>query len=356
MQIYKLVLAAAALPLMFSCSGGKDDAAVGENAPQKIIFETDMGNDVDDALALDMLMKYVEDGRIELLGISSNKRDRGSVEYLDQLTTWYGHPEIPIGYVVDGVPCQDAVNYALEVVEMTDSTGAPLFARSHVTDNFVKPSVQMYRELLAAQPDSSVTVVSVGFSTNLAQLLDSKPDDISPLSGRDLVASKVSRLVTMAGEFRANGDADTLKRMTEYNIVRDIPAAAKVFAEWPTPVVTSPFELGIDVPYPGQSILNDFTWATAHPVVEAYKVYMPMPYDRPTWDLTAVLYAVEGLDGYFGISETGDIAVDGRGGTYFTPDANGTRQILTADSVQGANITNRFVELITAPPARYARK
>lgn len=354
--VLKLVLAAGAMPLMLSCSQGNKADAVQTDAPMKIIFETDMGNDVDDALAMDMLMKYVEDGKIELLGISSNKRDAGSVEYLDQLTTWYGHPEIPLGYVVDGVPCQDAVNYALAVVEMTDSaTGQPLFARSHATDDFAKPSVRMYRELLAAQPDSSVTVVSVGFSTNLAQLLDSRPDDLSPLSGRDLVAQKVNRLVTMAGEFRANAEADTLKRMPEYNILRDIPAARKVFAEWPTPVVTSPFELGIDVPYPATSIEQDFAWVPAHPVVEAYKAYMPMPYDRPTWDLTAVLYAVEGEDGYFSISGPGEISVDGRGGTAFTPSEDGTRRILASDSVQGANITRRFIELISTPPAKYAK-
>lgn len=355
-KIFNVILIVGAMPLMLSCSHGRRTDTQQTEAPMKIIFETDMGNDVDDALAMDMLMKYVDDGKIELLGISCNKRDAGSMEFLDQLTTWYGHPEIPLGYVVDGVPCQDAVNYALAVVEMTDSaTGLPLFARSHATDDFTKPSVRMYRELLAAQPDSSVTVVSVGFSTNLAQLLDSHPDDLSPFSGHDLVARKEKRLVTMAGEFRSNAETDTLKRMPEYNIVRDIPAARKVFAEWPTPVVTSPFELGIDVLYPAISIEQDFAWVQAHPVVEAYKVYKPMPYDRPTWDLTALLYAVEGEDGYFSISEPGEITVDGRGGTAFTLSSEGTRRILSSDSLQCAKITRHFIKLISAPPAKYAK-
>ena len=50
--------------------------------PTKIIFETDMGNDVDDALALDMLYKYQEAGLIDLLLVSSNKTDSCAVEFI----------------------------------------------------------------------------------------------------------------------------------------------------------------------------------------------------------------------------------------------------------------------------------
>jgi len=341
----KYMLAVAALPVMLSCSPNKTAETETAAEPMKVIFETDMGNDVDDALAFAMLMRYVDEGKIELLGVSSNKRDAGSMEYLDQLTTWYGHPEIPLGYVADGMPCDDAVNYALKVVQMEDSTGMPLFKRSHEGDGFFRPSVPMYRSLLAAQPDSSVTIVSVGFSTNLAQLLDSKGDSITPLAGRELVAKKVKRLVAMAGEFRANESADSTLRMPEYNVVRDIAAAAKVFAQWPTPVVTSPFELGEKLLYPAQSIINDFG-NEAHPVAEAYKAYLPMPYDRPTWDLTSVLYAVEGENGLFSLSEPGFIRVDSRGGTLFTPAADGNRYILKADSAKSGQIMNRLIDLI----------
>jgi hypothetical protein len=37
-----------------------------------------------------------------------------------------------------------------------------------------------------------------------------------------------------------------------------------------------------------------------HPLREAYELYQKMPYDRETWDLTAVLYAVRPDSGYFG--------------------------------------------------------
>lgn len=350
MNITRLLLGSAAVLLMASCGNKRQAAEDGSAAPMKVIFETDMGNDVDDALAMDMLMRYADEGKIDLLGISSNKRNEGSTEYIDLLTTWYGAPEIPIGRVVDGAPCDDAVNYALAVAQMNDADGNRLFARSHDNDGFVVPSVEMYRKILAAQPDSSVTVISVGFSTNLAQLLDSEGDEISPLTGKELVAKKVSRLVAMAGCFTNNEPADSLKRMPEYNVVRDIAAAQKVFSEWPTPVVTSPWELGNDICFPAASIDNELTKGMPNPVAEAYKAYLPMPYDRPTWDLTSVLYAVEGEDGYFTLSEPGDIEVDARGATRYIARADGTRQVMMADSVQRANILKRFVEMIPYVP------
>ncbi|MDE5941305.1 MAG: nucleoside hydrolase [Muribaculaceae bacterium] len=354
MKLTRLLPGVIMLPVLIGCSNAGEKTPASDPTPVKVIFETDMGNDVDDALAFDMLMKYAEEGKIELLGLSSNKRDNGSVEYLDLLTTWYGHPDIPIGRVENGMPCNDAVNYALAVVEMKDDAGNPMFSRSHDSDGFVRPSVEMYRRLLSAQPDSSVTVVSVGFSTNLAQLLESGADSISPLGGRDLVAKKVRQLVAMAGSFTENESDDTLRHMAEYNVVRDIAAARKVFAEWPTEIVTSPFELGINVLYPAKSITDDFKWTDAHPVVEAYKAYLPMPYDRPTWDLTSVLYAIEGTDGYFTLSEPGEIIVEGHGGTRFVPRADGKSRYLISDSSQCDNIARRFVELITAAPEKYA--
>ena len=66
----------------------------------------------------------------------------------------------------------------------------------------------------------------------------------------------------------------------------------KLFHDWPTPIVVSGFEVGMALPFPAASIEHDFAYVPDHPVAEAYRSYMKMPYDRPTWDLTAVLYAV----------------------------------------------------------------
>ncbi len=313
---------------------------------QKIIFETDIGNDVDDALALDMLYKYMDAGDIDLLGIMINKEGVYSPEYTDIMNTWYGYPDVPIGIVLNGADCEnDATNYAKCVSLMEDEYGSPLFHRSLKDDSKLPEAHVLYRKILAKQPDHSVTIVSVGFSTNLARLLDTPADDISPLTGKELVVSKVKLLCTMAGCFN-NPD------LFEYNIVKDIPSAKKVFAEWPTPVVTSPFEVGIAINYPATSIENDFKWALAHPMVEAYKCYLEMPYDRPTWDLTSVLYSVEGSS-YFSISPAGKIDVTDKGATTFTVDENGNRYYLMVDSVQAQNIKHHFIGLINRQPANF---
>ena len=63
----------------------------------------------------------------------------------------------------------------------------------------VPDAVTLYRTALAKAEDRSVAVSSIGFVTNIAALLVSPADDISPLSGRDLVAQKVKTIVWMGG-------------------------------------------------------------------------------------------------------------------------------------------------------------
>ena len=305
------------------------------SAPLQVIFETDMGNDVDDALALDMLYKYMDEGKIKLLAVSSNKNSIYSPLYLSLMNSWYGYPNIPVGTVANGANSEgDAINYA-EVACKSFKTPD--------TAGKWKGSVALYRQLLSALPDHSVTIVTVGFSTNLAQLLASAPDQYSPLHGKALVARKVTLLSMMAGSFDG-------KKMAEYNVKKDVPAAEKVFREWPGTMVASPFELGAAIKYPATSIQNDFKWTTQHPVVVAYESYQKMPYDRPTWDLTSVLYAVEGQGSYFSVSEPGTITVDKEGHTFFTPSANGKHFYLTANDQQKDTIKKRFISLVTRQP------
>ncbi|HHU96970.1 MAG: nucleoside hydrolase [Bacteroidota bacterium] len=317
-----------------------------DSKKQKIIFETDLGNDIDDALALDMLYKYQDAGDIELLGIMLNKEGAHPPEFTDIMNSWYGYPDIPIGIIHNGVECEhDATNYAKCVSLMKDENGGPKFQR-YLNDHTALPEAHLlYRELLAQQADHSVTIISVGFSTNLARLLDTSPDEFSKLTGQELVAQKVKLLCTMAGCFNN-------PEWYEYNVVEDIPAAKKVFSEWPTPLVTSPFEVGMAIHYPATSIENDFKWAAEHPLVDAYRCYHEMPYDRPTWDLTSVLYVVEGPS-YFNVSEAGKIEVSDQGATTFTPEENGNRHYLSVDSLQAEQIKQRFIQLITQQPANF---
>src|SRR5260370_776857 len=85
----------------------------------------------------------------------------------------------------------------------------------------------------------ALAMLQVGFSRNLARLIESKPDRYSPLSGMDLVKKKVRLLTVMAGNFAQS--------RPEYNVMTDIPAAQKLFAGWPTDIYFSGFEVGLAI-------------------------------------------------------------------------------------------------------------
>lgn len=344
MCIKKITFILAALFFVAGCRAPETEGTDKIN----IIFETDIGNDVDDAMAMDMLYKYMEQDKVNLLAISINKDGLGAAEFADIMNTWYGYPDIPVGIIRNGAdPETGNPTYADKVVAMKKEDGTPMFARSMKDYDNLPDAHILYRKILSEMPDNSVTIVSVGFSTNLARLLETPADEYSPLTGKELVARKVKLLSNMAGHIY---DVN----MAEFNMMKDPVAAKKVFEEWPTKIVTSPFEVGIMIQYPGSSIENDFTWATeGHPMVEAYKAYIPMPYDRPTWDLTSLLYVVEG-DSFFNVHGPCKVMVTEKGGISYTQDESGDRYYLTTDEAQADTINRHFQELITRKPAKYA--
>ena len=293
--------------------------------PVRIIFDTDMGNDIDDALALAALHAFETRGEANLLAVTITKDNRWAPVFVDLLNTFYGRPDVPIGIVKHGKTPEDGA-YTRHTVGMKRPDGSPVYPRRLTAESDIPDAVLVLRKTLAAQPDGSVVIVQVGFSTNLARLLDSGPDEFSPLNGRELVARKVRLLSMMAGEFRSG-------RKPEYNITNDIPAAAKLFREWPGSIVTSAFDIGESIKYPARNIDSDFGYTAHHPVADAYRAYRPMPYDEPLWDPTAVLYAVRPDAGYFTTSPPGTIAVDAQGQTSFTATEAGKQRYLMVDDV-----------------------
>lgn len=328
------------ISLLVACRNTQDETSA--NSPIPIIFDTDLGNDIDDAIAMDLLYKYADAGKVAILAEGLSKEGTAPAEYMDILNNWYGYPDVPVGVVLDGADCEaDALNYAAAVCAMTDSDGQPMFARTPEMDYDGLPQAHvLYRRVLSGCEDGTVTFVTVGFATNLARLLDSPADEFSNLTGKELVGRKVKRLVMMAGSFDGSNDS-------EYNVWKDIPSAQKIMEEWPGEIVFAPFELGIQVCYPAQSIENDFTWVEHHPVVEAYKAYQPMPYDRPCWDPAALVYAVEG-DKWFGISPFGTIDISNTGKTVFKAETDGRHRYLTVDDKQAVALIGHIVKRVSS--------
>lgn len=309
--------------------------------PIGVIFDTDMGNDIDDALALGILHALESRGECRLLAVTITKDEAASAPFCDLVNTFYGRGDIPIGVVRKGMT-PEASTYTGPVVALRDG-GAPLFAHDLVDAQTAPEATSLLRRILNEQPDQSVVMVQVGFSTNLARLLESPADAASPLPGRELVARKCRLLSMMAGWFGPSRDK-------EYNIVIDIPAATKVLAEWPAPIIVSGFEIGRAIRYPAASIEQDYRYAPNHPLKLAYERYMRMPYDRECWDLTSVLHAVRPERGYFGLSAPGTVTLDDRGVTQFTPDEKGKHRYLTVSPEQIERVREALVQLASQPP------
>jgi inosine-uridine nucleoside N-ribohydrolase len=303
--------------------------------PLRIIFDTDIGNDIDDALALAMLHAMETAGEAKLLAVTITKDNPWAPVYVDLANHFYGRGGIPIG-MVKGGPTPEDSPYLRVPAARRGPGGGPLYPRRIESGTAVPDATTVLRDVLSKEKDSAVTIVQVGFSTNLARLLQSP-------GGADLVKRKVRLLVMMAGEFPTG--------KPEYNIRIDIPSAKKVFADWPTPIVTSGFEIGKTILFPASAIESKFSYVPNHPIADAYRQYQKMPYDRPTWDLTAVLYAVR-PKGYFQIGATGRVNVTDDGRTTLEADPKGKQSYLTVDGPGREKALAAMIELSSRPPGK----
>jgi inosine-uridine nucleoside N-ribohydrolase len=337
----RLTLSLAALLMPVAAMSAEKPAA----AP--IIFDTDMGNDIDDALALALIHALESKGECKLLAVTLTKDNRFAAPMVDAVNTFYGRGSVPIG-AVKGGPTRDDGKFNRAIAEASDD-GQPRYPHDLRSGDDAPEATGLLRQVLAGQKDGTVVVVQVGFSTNLARLLDSPADEHSPLTGIELVRQKVRLLSLMGGAF-ARDLID--KKFAEYNIKVDVRSAQALFDRWPTPIVASGFEVGCAIKYPAASIERDYAYVEHHPVAEAYRHYLKMPYDRETWDLTSVLYAVRPDAGDFGLSPAGQIRVNDDGQTPFTEKPDGRHRYLTVTPKQAERVKAEFVKLCSRPPDR----
>lgn len=317
------------------------------NRPVSLILDTDMGNDIDDALALAMIHTLQTQGECRLLGVAISKANRYAAAYVDAVNTFYGRDGLPIGLVRGGVTPEDGA-FIRQIVTADDAAGGRLFPVSAPTPDYPE-AVDLLRRLLSRAEDHSVTVVMIGFSTNMARLLASGPDGHSKLDGRALFGAKVRRVVMMAADFSAEALRDPAGQKPEYNVRNDVASAQAFVAGCPSPIVFCGWEIGQRVMYPGSSMEDDFGWAEAHPVADAYRLYQPMPYDRPSWDQTAVLEAVRPSQGYFGLSQPGRVAFADDGRVSFSPELDGPHRYLTVTESQAKRALDDVVHLCRQP-------
>src|ERR1035438_8014104 len=166
-----------------------------------VIFDTDMGNDVDDALALAMLHALESRGECRLLGVTVTKDNPWAAVFVDLVNTFYGRGRIPVGMVKGGVTPEGSPMIQTPA-ERRRADGTLVFPRGLASGAEAPEAVGLLRRLLAAEKDGSVVIVQVGFSTNLARLLDAPAD-------MELVKRKVKLLSVMAGNFVERSEEHT---------------------------------------------------------------------------------------------------------------------------------------------------
>src|SRR6266496_5475684 len=243
--------------------------------PISIIFDSDMGPDYDDVGAITLLHAFADSGYVKILAIVASTKYEGVAAVFSVLNTYFKRPGILIG-----VP----KGKALELKDKQHWTDSLIRKYPHKikTNNDVNDAIEVYRKVLSAQLNKSVTIVTVGFLTNLSALLQSKPDKYSKLDGKELVKQKVKQLVCMAGRFPSGN---------EFNVRMDAAASQFVFDNWETPVLFSGVEIGFKIKT-GLPLINNNRIQNS-PIKDVFRISIPLdPQDsagRMSWDETAVL-------------------------------------------------------------------
>ena len=310
----------------------------GGRPPVGVVFDSDMGNTIDDALALAMLYGFQGKGEARVVGVSVSRPSLQSAEFADVLVRFYtGEPgpfsiTQPIGLALSSKAAPDTPLLTAPLARQTPE-GKPQYPRSIGKLNDTADPQALIRNNLSAQFDDNAIVVCTGPATDLAAVLD-LPE------AKDLIAKKVRYLVLGAGSY-PDGPP-------EPGIRADIRAARRVLAEWPGPIVACGSEVGDALPFPASG-LEGFAWAPAHPVVDAYRAARPMPYDAPSWAMAAALYAIRPKETYFQVSGEGTISVLDDGRTHFAAGAGKHRYVI-ADPAQKDRVIQAYTELASTHP------
>lgn len=337
-ELLRLLLVAGLSASLGSCVLA---AATPAPAPPSIILDTDMLTDCDDAGALAMLHALVDNGEARILGVVLNGQDvhgrHGAV--VSAINHYYGRGDLPIGVCKrpEGSSPRKASSYSRAVFAE--------FPHDGLTDGERPDALKVYRRLLAAATDRSVTIASIGFLTNLDSLLKSTGDEHDARDGPTLVRAKVKLLSLMGGKYPAGAEHN-------FNHAGAVESTRFVCESWPdaaVPMVFSGFELGGPI-LTGKA----YQQSPPSPMRRCYELaYDSLRKGRPSWDQTTVLHAVRGLthDGvtYWTEIGGGSNQIDAKGdNSWVTSPVR--RQTYLKRALDDAAMAALLDDLMTRPP------
>ena len=271
-----------------------------------IILDTDMVEDPMDAGTLAVLHAFEKQGLIHILAVMTNSISPYSPNTVMAINQYYQRADIPIGSYKGDVGTTSNGKYNLPILSKYN-TG--------VNRSTTKEAFELYRSLLEKAKDQSVTIVSIGFLTNLYELLKSPADEFSDLSGSELVIKKVKRLVVMGGKIPSG---------VEYNFSHQGvgPQAIYSITNWPTEIVFSPSNLSTTIFTDATKLSSD------NPVKMAYINQGNLK--NLAQDQIALLYAVRGASERFNVISTGYMHINEDASTIWKddPDKNHAYLIL----------------------------
>lgn len=192
--------------------------AIERTTPIPVLFDTDIGTDIDDAYALAQVLHSPE---LKLLGVTTVSSDAPARARLTaKLLVLAGRPEIP---VYAGI--STAAQYMKQVEWATGFTSPALHESG---------GVAFLREQINARP-GEITLIAVGELTNIAALLDSEPG----------IGAKIKAIALMGGSIR-RGYAPGSKPEPEWNIKSNAKAAQVVFRSG-VPLLVAPLDSTADL-------------------------------------------------------------------------------------------------------------
>lgn len=261
-----------------------------KDKPRAVILDTDIGPDCDDVGALVCLIHYAKKYGFPIAGICNCTSNKAGTGTIDAVCRHCGL-ETPYLGQWSGEGFMDAPSY-----HKYNDAVAERFSEAYKNGTLkAVDEVTFYRTLLAQAQDDSVMILSIGMFNDLAALMQSRPDAISPMTGMDLIRAKVHCLVSMAA---------ILPQGRECNVISDYKAAQTVFAGWPTPIYLSDFHIGSDI-LTGYDHIQEPAAILESPLVMAYHYYtrdwthLPRKGMNASFDLTAVQFAAEGEGDFY---------------------------------------------------------
>lgn len=257
------------------------------STPVLIIHDTDIGEDIDDGDETYMLSYLEQLGYCRVIANISTTNVAYSASVLESYMNYAGQPGRLIG------SWQGSSQSATDHYAQTTQQHFQFTTRT--TQGTYPVAVDVYRQALASAANGSVVILATGYGSNLAALLQSSADGYSALTGVQLVAAKVSKLVWVAGSFPSGH---------EYNIYREPISAAYVFANWPTALYSPGIEIGDNI------VVGSGLYGLANSNINKYAHQQYGSETRQGWGEVGVLYAVLGLNGYFTLSAIGTTTVN----------------------------------------------